>query len=444
MKPKPILNYKESYTMHVINSYRFQEPWVNTGKYTYAELVDMIGVQGYIPVATGVELNSIRNSVSQVMGAGTPFKATYLTGRDKKYVQLKSIDLVSFSSWTPIGLFSPDNFVGEYDGNNLDIMNLTSTGGGLMGVSFNAKIKNTRVYGTINALQNNVGLISSFLLGEDSMFENNFGYGDINASTFSYIGGLIGGTYTDWYYGGIIRDSAFIGNITGGGFVGGIVGASRGESCFIQRCHTLGTITSLSADKRFFGGICGHHGKLSTIEGSYSAMDINTASSLSPYIHSGGIVGLNIGTIRRCYATGNITSLNNAGGLVGASEAGSVISDCWSSGNVHITNNPAGAYPNCGGFIAWCYKGSISNCYSKGLVTGLGNVGGFCGNNTGNITNSYWDTETSGNATSSGGIGKTTTEMKAGLIPDTTIYVGWDNTIWDPGTVNDYPSLIGV
>jgi len=45
-------------------------------------------------------------------------------------------------------------------------------------------------------------------------------------------------------------------------------------------------------------------------------------------------------------------------------------------------------------------------------VTGDSHVGGLAGDNPGNVSNSFWDTETSGRATSAGGTGKTTAQMK--------------------------------
>jgi len=45
-------------------------------------------------------------------------------------------------------------------------------------------------------------------------------------------------------------------------------------------------------------------------------------------------------------------------------------------------------------------------------VTGSSQVGGLVGDNEGTVSNSFWDIETSGQATSSGGTGETTAEMK--------------------------------
>jgi len=67
---------------------------------------------------------------------------------------------------------------------------------------------------------------------------------------------------------------------------------------------------------------------------------------------------------------------------------------------------------------------------------------GFCFKNEGTITNCFWDTETSGQATSDGGTGKTTAEMKT---QSTFTDAGWDFTtpIWTiQAEINDgYPSF---
>jgi hypothetical protein len=55
----------------------------------------------------------------------------------------------------------------------------------------------------------------------------------------------------------------------------------------------------------------------------------------------------------------------------------------------------------------------VSNSYSTGSVAGNESVGGLTGSNDeATVSNSFWDTETSGQATSYGGTGKTTAEMQ--------------------------------
>jgi hypothetical protein len=62
--------------------------------------------------------------------------------------------------------------------------------------------------------------------------------------------------------------------------------------------------------------------------------------------HVGGIAGLLIGgSVTNCYAKGNVTGVNNIGGLVGSQNAGSGgsgIVNCYATGNVTTTGNNAG------------------------------------------------------------------------------------------------------
>ena len=58
-------------------------------------------------------------------------------------------------------------------------------------------------------------------------------------------------------------------------------------------------------------------------------------------------------------------------------------------------------------------RGTLTNCYCIGNVTGYDNVGGLVGRNyQGTVNNSFWDIEMSGQAISAGGTGKNTTEMR--------------------------------
>jgi hypothetical protein len=84
--------------------------------------------------------------------------------------------------------------------------------------------------------------------------------------------------------------------------------------------------------------------------------------------------------------------------------------------------------------------GAISRSYSTGSVSGTTKVGGLLGDNEGMVYLSFWDTETSGQADSNGGMGKTTDEMQmAGTFTD----ARWDfNTpVWTIDEGIDYPRL---
>jgi hypothetical protein len=234
----------------------------------------------------------------------------------------------------------------------------------------------------------------------------------------------------------------------------------------LLNCHAYGSVTTNAVG----GGFISHIESLVVNIQNCSADGNVDASSNS----SGGFVGLisnaASGAITECKATGNVTGVGNGfGGFVGNIDAGVAITECKATGNVNVD----GLY--IGGFVGVTRDtGNITNCYASGDVTGNDTVAGFCGwnraslainnvysiglvtantgtetgglcaRNDSTITNSYWDTVTSGQASSDGGTGKTTTEMKEGLIddPDTDgIYVNWDDAIWDEGTTSEYPKL---
>ena len=132
----------------------------------------------------------------------------------------------------------------------------------------------------------------------------------------------------------------------------------------------------------------------------------------------GGLVGGVEGTVSNCYATGTVSGYGGVGGLVGGIEAGNTVSDSYSSGNVSGEEGVGG--------LVGINIGAVSNSYATGSVTGGAYVGGLVGGENegeGTVSNSFWDTETSGQATSDGGVGKNTTEMQ-----DIAIFsgAGWD------------------
>ena len=83
----------------------------------------------------------------------------------------------------------------------------------------------------------------------------------------------------------------------------------------------------------------------------------------------------------------------------------------------------SGTGRNVGGLVGYNNGGSITSSYSTGSVRGDHDVGGLVGDNRGSITTSFWDIETSGQATSDGGTGATTAEMQTA---STFLDAGWD------------------
>ena len=127
---------------------------------------------------------------------------------------------------------------------------------------------------------------------------------------------------------------------------------------------------------------------------------------------TGGLVGDNGLVIAASYVTGSVSGTGKVGGTIIASySTASVTSD--------------GAV---GGLAKSNFGGRILTSYSTGSVTGTGVVGGLVGGNfgnTGTATDSYWDTQTSGQSESAGGEGKTTSELQS-PTGYTEIYESWN------------------
>jgi len=142
----------------------------------------------------------------------------------------------------------------------------------------------------------------------------------------------------------------------------------------------------------------------------------------------GGLVGYNGGTVSNCYVMGNITGGLDVGGLVGFN--GGTVSNCYATGSVCGGEDVGG--------LVGLNLGAVSNCYCSGSVTGNYVAGGLVGSNGGTVGNCFWDTETSRQATSTGGTGKTTAEMRH---ITTFSGAGWNITaVANPGVRN--PSYI--
>ncbi len=180
----------------------------------------------------------------------------------------------------------------------------------------------------------------------------------------------------------------------------------------------------------------------------------------------GGLVGGNWGhSVTNCYSSGMVSATSNVGGLVGSSRASvtASYSTCVVSGNEHVGGlvgyNDWDAVSNCystgavsgdsdvGGLLGWS-GGNVTQCYSTGAVRGRSSVGGLRGGSPqpGGVTACFWDTQTSGQATSAGGTGKTSAEMHD---PNTFRAEGWDfvgqadgpHDIWAEPEGGGYPIL---
>ena len=160
------------------------------------------------------------------------------------------------------------------------------------------------------------------------------------------------------------------------------------------------------------GGLVGEN--RGSISNSYAAGAITGSGNTI-----GGLVGINRGNISNSYATGAITSSsgNTVGGLAGLNAELSGVKASIS--NSYATGTATGNIL-VGGLVG-INTGTVSNSYATGEVTATsGSIGGLVGliDGGGTISDSYWDTDTTGLSDAcSGGCtgttGLTTTEMQA-------------------------------
>jgi hypothetical protein len=404
---------------------------------------------------------------------------------DKYFILTANIDLGSYSFTTAVIAPDTDNstwdhqgpkFGGHFDGDGHTISNLTiDTIGagndflGLFGYISGGEIKNLTL--------NNVSITG----GDDSYYLGGLvgrNGGSISScsskvavSGATAVGGLVGNNES-----GIINDCFSTGTVQGENYLGGLVGYNYNGN--ISNSNSTGVLSG-GADSYYLGGLVGYN------NGSIGSSSSNsTVSGGDNSYNLGGLVGSNIGggtisscsstgnidggdssfnigglagrndnsVIDKCYSTGDVSSSGgdsyNIGGLVGDNGSGTgTITNCYSTGNAY---GGTGASQNVGGLVGYnAYN--INYCYSTGFVSagaGSQNLGGLVGNNNGGmVTASFWDMDTSGQTTSAGGTGLSTTDM---MKQSTFTDAGWDfvgetangtNDIWAICEDATYPQL---
>jgi len=251
------------------------------------------------------------------------------------------------------------------------------------------------------------------LVGQNKgTIQDTFAVGPVTGS--ENVGGLIG------YNEGSIENGSASGTVNGSDYVGGLVGQNEG---LIQDTSASGTVNGSSYS---VGGLVGQNGGL--------IQNISASGTVDGYGWVGGVVGYNFGSIRNASASGIVNGSNDVGGLVGSNYEGT-IQNASASGNV---NGSKGV----GGLVGY-NRGSIQDTFAVGPVTGSEDVGGLVGyNESGSITDSYWDVNTTGQATSADGTPLTTAEM-TGESARTNMTGLAFGPVWttQPG---DYPELRSV
>ena len=449
--------------------------WWPTAHFKLMNNIDLAGTT-YTNSLIGIDVNDIDNGFNGVAFTGS------LNGNGFAIQNLT----MNGVNQDRIGLFGEIGTSGQVSNLTLQNVNIVSNStltGALAGVS-RGYISNCHVIGTIQG-----GLRVGGLAGYCSGTIINCDSAAVVTGTGIRVGGLIGnsGTLTASYcfatgnvsstgtenVGGLIGECASsnldhcysTGDATGGSEtnnVGGLLGYC--DQTNVSNCWSNGNVTTGGFAVGGFIG-CNMQSSIATSYATGTALGIAEGTYGH---HVGGFVGSNEGvegsvsTITDCYAIGSATGTKLVGGFIGRALAYSSISGCYATGNAAATaevddaevggfagrmgggsiancyaTGSAGGYARVGGFAGRHYGDEIVNCYSTGTVSGTSYVRGFVGYGSNTVTNSFWDTETSGTTSSVLGVGKTTAQMKM-----QSTFTGWGfPTVWKIREDVSYPRL---
>jgi hypothetical protein len=191
----------------------------------------------------------------------------------------------------------------------------------------------------------------------------------------------------------------------------------------------------------FFLSLFGHLTEGTEVK-DLGMVDVNIVGSGLSSSYIGGLVGWNEGgTVTQCYSTGVVSGHSVVGGLVGDNVG--TVTRCYSTAAASGDSEVGGLVGDQDGQVAYCYSaGAVSGKWSAGgLVGDTVSMMGVC------VDASFWDTQTSGQVTSWGGVGKTTAEMQN---VQTYQDAGWDfvgeiedgtHEIWQMPQGGGYPVL---
>ena len=300
-------------------------------------------------------------------------------------------------------------------------------------------VNSSGLFGQIGegALVSNIGITSALIIQETDVTDLG-ALADNSAGTIAnaFVSGMVG-SYS-----------------SRGVNIGGLVGTNSG---LVVNSHATAEVYRGNR----LGGLVGTNAETGVIIDSYAGAYITQDFSSSYNIYTGGLVGLNEGSIARSYTNsdsyiyqGTVTEYVYSGGLVGRNDSTAEISESYSE-----TTTRGGL--NSGGFVG-INAGTITNAYSTGAIqtdnlnytagfvvkntaTGVIDASysatalqavtgsttatyGFAGANAGTIGNSYWDTAlvgTTTDASDSTAIGLDADE--AGALAS---YSGFDSSVW--------------
>lgn len=201
--------------------------------------------------------------------------------------------------------------------------------------------------------------------------------------------GYLGGPST-------VRDVGLVGGtIVGGTNVGALIGVADGF--YAQPIEYVFSTSNVEGTGNAVGGLFGLAAGGTQIDNAYATGSVSGSASV------GGLVGQDATLVTNSYATGAVDGSSQVGGLVGSTTA----------------------------------DGAVSYSFASGAVTSQGAAGGLIGEfGDSVVTDGYWDTQTSGQATSAGGLGLTTKQLEKALP------AGFSSSVWGIEAKKSMPYLL--
>ena len=312
-------------------------------------------------IATGSQLAYFAERVN-AEEYGEKYAGTY-------FELTEDIDLGG-KEWTPIGYTVADLimggheyfvFSGNFDGNGYTIKNLT--------IGTETSPYSGDVCGLFGATS---GTIEDVVLENVSI--NYVGGNHSSGYGFRMGGALVGysmGDIVNCTVIGLDMKAGSDGSYVALNSIGGLVGIQDGDTT-VSHSRVSGKIEE-STKKGNVGGFVGTLAKGSSAK--YCGADVSVeVTGNGRGIAVGGFVGIGNGVtidetlIENCYATGNITGAEYAGGFVG-NISGLNISNCYAKGDV--SNCFVGASFLGTDAASNNYYGTVKNCYATGLVSDI-------------------------------------------------------------------------
>jgi len=342
--------------------------------------------------------------------------------------------LAGSDGFTPIG--HGELFEGKFDGGNHEISGLVISNSneaetGLFGdLGPEAKVSNLQITNAEVSGDSVTGILTARNRGE---IKNVAVEGDVNGE--NGVGGVAGVSLNGQIIRGVVEAT-----VRGNKSVGGVVGVQHGSSV-VSASEFEGQVRSTDGK---VGGVVGDNdgaalinveasGSVSVVGNSLSAGGLagdnsgvikNGTSRMnvrSEFHYVGGIAGSNEGILTQTQASGDVTGLQNVGGVVGINTDGAVVQESKSTGTI-VANDYAGG-------VVGSNVGEIANTYTHSSVKSDGVAGGIVGRNdkifgdVGAIRTSYTTGDVHGELT-----GPIAGEVRGGTI---------ESTYWDTRYTSD-------